>query len=151
TTDKARLRAVQQEISLWKNALLTPDQAEQAASTPSQVEAAKIYRSYMATLSAYQAVDFDDLIRLPAEILRDHAEVRERWQKRVQYLLVDEYQGTNYCQYLLVKALVGERAMFTAVGDDDQAIYAWRGATVENLANLQHDFPQLRLIKLEQN
>ena len=151
TTDKARLRAVQQEISLWKNALLTPDQAEQAASTPSQVEAAKIYRSYMATLSAYQAVDFDDLIRLPAEILRDHAEVRERWQKRVQYLLVDEYQDTNYCQYLLVKALVGERAMFTAVGDDDQAIYAWRGATVENLANLQHDFPQLRLIKLEQN
>lgn len=151
TTDKGRLRAVQQEISLWKNALVEPDQAEQQAITPSQIEAVKIYRSYAATLVAYQSVDFDDLIRLPALILEQHAQARERWQRRMLYLLVDEYQDTNQCQYRLLQHLVGDRAMFTAVGDDDQAIYAWRGATVENLARLTEDYPHLRLIKLEQN
>ncbi|MFC3553674.1 UvrD-helicase domain-containing protein [Alcaligenes endophyticus] len=151
TTDKARLRAVQQEISLWKNALIEPEQAEKLAMTPSQIEAAHVYRSYAATLVAYQSVDFDDLIRLPALLLEQHPPARERWQRRVLYLLVDEYQDTNQCQYRLLQHLVGERAMFTAVGDDDQAIYAWRGATVENLAKLTEDYPSLKLIKLEQN
>lgn len=151
TTDKARLKAVQQTISLWKNALLDPDAAEQAAASPSDVEAARIYRSYDATLRAYQAVDFDDLIRWPAVLLETHPAVRERWQSRVLYLLVDEYQDTNVCQYRIVQALTGSRAMFTAVGDDDQAIYAWRGATVENLAKLTVDYPALKVIKLEQN
>lgn len=151
TTDKARLRAVQQDISLWKNALLSPDAAEQAVMTPSQAESAKVYRHYDATLRAYQAVDFDDLIRLPTQLLEQNDEVRQRWQARVHYLLVDEYQDTNTCQYRLVQALVGDRAMFTAVGDDDQAIYAWRGATVENLHQLTVDFPTLNVIKLEQN
>ena len=151
TTDKGRLRAVQQEISLWKNALLGPDAAERSASTPSQVEAARVYRDYCATLTAYQAVDFDDLVRLPAQILLDHEEVRQRWQARVHYLLVDEYQDTNQCQYQFLLSLIGSRGMLTAVGDDDQAIYAWRGATVENLERLGTDFPNLQLIKLEQN
>lgn len=151
TTDKGRLRAVQQDISLWKNALLSPDAAAQAVQTPSQAESAKVYRSYDETLRAYQAVDFDDLIRLPAQLLATNEEVRQRWQARVHYLLVDEYQDTNACQYRLVQLLVGDRAMFTAVGDDDQAIYAWRGATVENLHQLTVDYPQLKLIKLEQN
>lgn len=151
TTDKGRLRAVQQDISLWKNALLNPNAAAQAVQTPSQAESAKVYRSYDETLRAYQAVDFDDLIRLPTELLESNADVRARWQKKVHYLLVDEYQDTNTCQYRLVQALVGARAMFTAVGDDDQAIYAWRGATVENLQQLTVDYPQLKLIKLEQN
>lgn len=151
TTDKARLKAVQQEISLWKNALMGPDEAERAASSPSQIEAARVYRSYAATLIAYQSVDFDDLIRLPAQLMEENPEVRERWQHRVQYLLVDEYQDTNLCQYRLVRSLTGQRAMFTVVGDDDQAIYAWRGATVENLAQLPTDYPTLRVIKLEQN
>ncbi|UYO94197.1 UvrD-helicase domain-containing protein [Pollutimonas sp. M17] len=151
TTDKARLRAVQQNISLWKNALMDPDAAERSASSPSEVEAAKVYRSYSATLAAYQSVDFDDLIRLPAMLLERNEEVRRRWQARVHYLLVDEYQDTNVCQYRLVQWLTGQRAMFTAVGDDDQAIYAWRGATVENLANLTTDYPGLQVIKLEQN
>ena len=151
TTDKARLRAVQQNISLWKNALMDPDAAERSASSASEAEAAKIYRSYSATLAAYQSVDFDDLIRLPAMLLEQNAEVRQRWQARVHYLLVDEYQDTNVCQYRLVKSLTGQRSMFTAVGDDDQAIYAWRGATVENLANLTTDYPALKIIKLEQN
>jgi ATP-dependent DNA helicase Rep len=151
TTDKARLRAVQQNISLWKNALMDPDAADRSASSASEVEAAKVYRSYSATLAAYQSVDFDDLIRLPALLLERNEEVRRRWQARVHYLLVDEYQDTNVCQYRLVQWLTGQRAMFTAVGDDDQAIYAWRGATVENLANLTTDYPDLQVIKLEQN
>ncbi|PHY07239.1 MAG: ATP-dependent DNA helicase Rep [Alcaligenaceae bacterium] len=151
TTDRARLRSVQQTISLWKNGLIDPEAAAALAATASEVEAAHVYRSYNATLAAYQAVDFDDLIALPAQIFEREAEVREKWQKRVRYLLVDEYQDTNVCQYRLVQWLTGPRALFTAVGDDDQAIYAWRGATTENLAKLTTDYPQIRLVKLEQN
>lgn len=151
TTDRARLRAVQQNISLWKNGLCGPEQALAEAQSPSEAEAARVYRDYCATLTAYQAVDFDDLIRLPAMLLETNEAVRQRWQSRVHYLLVDEYQDTNVCQYRMVQALVGSRAMFTAVGDDDQAIYAWRGATVENLQRLTRDFPGIELIKLEQN
>ena len=151
TTDKGRLKSVQQEISLWKNALMGPDDAERAANSPSQIEAARIYRDYAATLIAYQSVDFDDLIRLPAQLMESNQEVRERWQHRMQYLLVDEYQDTNLCQYRLVRSLTGQRSMFTVVGDDDQAIYAWRGATVENLAQLPSDYPNLKVVKLEQN
>lgn len=151
TTDKGRLRHVQGIISLWKNALMEPDDAAREAITPGDVEAANVYRSYAATLGAYQAVDFDDLIRIPAILLANNEEVRTRWQNRVRYLLVDEYQDTNVCQYRLVQLLTGPRAMFTAVGDDDQAIYAWRGATIENLAKLTTDYPNLKLIKLEQN
>lgn len=151
TTDKARLRAIQQSISLWKNALLDPDAAAHTARDANEAEAVKVYRSYQATLRAYQSVDFDDLIRLPALLLQSDEAVRARWQARVHYLLVDEYQDTNSCQYGLVRNLCGDRAMFTAVGDDDQAIYAWRGATVENLSRLNTDYPQLKLVKLEQN
>jgi len=151
TTDRGRLRAVQSTISLWKNALMDPDAAERAAATADEAEAARLYRSYQATLAAYRSVDFDDLIRLPAQLMERNPEVRERWQNRVRYLLVDEYQDTNVCQYRLVQWLTGPRAMFTAVGDDDQAIYAWRGATMENLAKLPADYPGLKIIKLEQN
>lgn len=98
----------------------------------------------MATLQAYQAVDFDDLIRLPAQLFERDEEVRERWQNKLRYLLIDEYQDTNTCQYLLLKLLAGPRAAFTAVGDDDQAIYGWRGATLENLKQLQVDFRRSR-------
>ena len=151
TTDKGRLRAVQNTISLWKNALVEPDEAERIASTEGEREAARAYRSYNATLRAYQSVDFDDLIRLPAQLLERDDEARERWQSRLRYMLVDEYQDTNACQYRLVQLITGPRAMFTAVGDDDQAIYAWRGATIENLAKLTTDYPNLKVIKLEQN
>ncbi len=151
TTDKARIRAVQHTISLWKNGLVEPEAAERLATSATEADAVRVYRSYRDTLLAYQAVDFDDLIRLPAQLLERDAEARERWQSRVRYLLVDEYQDTNACQYHLLRQLTGPRAMFTAVGDDDQAIYAWRGATVENLARLTTDYPQLQVIKLEQN
>jgi ATP-dependent DNA helicase Rep len=113
--------------------------------------AALLYRDYDKTLRAYQGVDFDDLIRLPVKLFDEHPEVRERWQNRLRYLLVDEYQDTNRAQYRLLKLLAGVRAAFTAVGDDDQAIYAWRGADIENLRQLPVDYPSLRVIKLEQN
>jgi ATP-dependent DNA helicase Rep len=151
TADPATLRRGQTAISLWKNALLSPEEAIAAARDEQAAQFARLYRDYSATIAAYQAVDFDDLIRLPTQLLQDNAEVRARWQAKIAYLLVDEYQDTNACQYALMKLLTGARAAFTAVGDDDQAIYAWRGATVENLAQLQRDYPRLKVIKLEQN
>ena len=154
TTDKQLIRRTQNAISLWKNALRSPDAALKMAANENEAQAARIYRNYCATLSAYQAVDFDDLIRLPVELFQSNEAARDRWQRRLRYLLIDEYQDTNACQYALVKLLVtgaGKKPMFTAVGDDDQAIYAWRGATLENIQTLQSDFPDLKLIKLEQN
>ncbi|MDB5761091.1 MAG: ATP-dependent helicase Rep [Herminiimonas sp.] len=154
TTDKQLIRRIQTAMSLWKNGLIGPDDALKNAVDEEQAQAARIYRNYVATLSSYQAVDFDDLIRLPVELFRGNDTVRDKWQRKLRYLLVDEYQDTNTCQYELVKLLVtgvGKKPMFTAVGDDDQAIYAWRGATIENLKTLQVDFPDLKVIKLEQN
>jgi ATP-dependent DNA helicase Rep len=154
TTDKQEIRRIQNSISLWKNGLVDPEDAINNAKDEDEAQAGRIYRSYVATLAAYQAVDFDDLIRLPVELFRNNEPIRDRWQRKLRYLLMDEYQDTNTCQYELVKLLVtglGKKPMFTAVGDDDQAIYAWRGASVENLKTLQTDFPDLRVIKLEQN
>ena len=154
TTDKQLIRSIQTAISLWKNGLIDPEDAIKQAKDEDEATAARVFRSYVATLAAYQAVDFDDLIRLPVELFRNNDPIRDKWQRRLRYLLMDEYQDTNTCQYELVKLLVtgiGKKPMFTAVGDDDQAIYAWRGASVENLKTLGDDFPDLRVIKLEQN
>ncbi|MEJ5211816.1 MAG: UvrD-helicase domain-containing protein [Burkholderiales bacterium] len=151
TTDKGLLKATQQRISRWKNDLVAPAAAAACADSEEALAAARAYVTYQDTLRAYQALDFDDLIRLPVELLEQDAEARGKWQDRLRYLLVDEYQDTNLCQYRLLKLLAGARAAFTAVGDDDQAIYAWRGANVENLRLLQQDFPRLKVIKLEQN
>jgi ATP-dependent DNA helicase Rep len=112
---------------------------------------ALIMQRYEERLTAYQSVDFDDLIGMPMRLLRGHPEVREKWQRILGHVLVDEYQDTNATQYELLKLLVGERAHFTAVGDDDQSIYGWRGATLDNLKKLPVDYPQLKVIKLEQN
>jgi len=151
TTDKAKLRWLQTTISLWKNGLLSPVQAAEAAKDEEEAVAARVYRDYANALHAYQAVDFDDLIRLPVTLLQDNAEIRQKWQDKFRHILVDEYQDTNTAQYRLLQQLTGVRASFTAVGDDDQAIYGWRGADVENLRRLTEDFPQLKVIKLEQN
>lgn len=151
TTDKAKLRWLQTTISLWKNALLSPAHAVEVAKDEEEALAARIYRDYANSLHAYQAVDFDDLIRLPVTLLQDNAEIRQKWQDKFRHILVDEYQDTNTAQYRLLQQLTGVRASFTAVGDDDQAIYGWRGADVENLRRLTEDFPQLKVIKLEQN
>ena len=151
STDKQLIRRTQWQISAWKNALVRPDQAESHAADESQVMAARIYRNYDATLRAYQAVDFDDLILLPVKLFTENGEALRRWCEKLRYFLVDEYQDTNRAQYQLLQLLCGEAGRFTAVGDDDQAIYAWRGADVENLRHLQADYPQLKVIKLEQN
>ena len=141
----------QHQISLWKNNLQTPEAAFQAADDDWAKQIAQVYAAYQATLENYQAVDFDDLIRLPTLLLQQNSDVRLKWQQRLQYLLIDECQDTNACQYALMRALVGLEGRFTAVGDDDQSIYAWRGANMENLRRLQEDYPQIKIIKLEQN
>ena len=151
TTDANTARGWQWTISAWKSAGLNAAQAMAQARGEDDRVAATIMGLYEERLSAYQSVDFDDLIALPLKLLRDHPEVREKWQKKMGHVLVDEYQDTNATQYELLKLLVGERARFTAVGDDDQSIYGWRGATLDNLKRLPQDFPELKVIKLEQN
>jgi ATP-dependent DNA helicase Rep len=151
TTDANTARGWQWTISAWKSAGLNAEQAMAQARGEDDRVAATIMGLYEERLSAYQSVDFDDLIALPLKLLRDHPEVREKWQKKMGHVLVDEYQDTNATQYELLKLLVGERARFTAVGDDDQSIYGWRGATLDNLKRLPQDFPELKVIKLEQN
>jgi len=149
--DKQLIQRCAHQISNWKNDMLTPELALRQAATPEERDFAAVYTDYQRNLTACNAVDFDDLIRLPTMLLQTNEAVRKRWQKKYQYLLVDEYQDTNTSQYQLVKLLVGERARFTVVGDDDQSIYSWRGAQPQNLALLQKDFPALKVVKLEQN
>ncbi|BBD76381.1 UvrD-helicase domain-containing protein [Hydrogenophilus thermoluteolus] len=149
--DRGWLQALQGQISQWKNQGVLPDAAEAVANDELTSQAARVYRDYERALAAYHAVDFDDLILKPLLLFERDPEAREAWQRRLRYLLVDEYQDTNRTQYRLLRALAGVRGAFTAVGDDDQAIYAWRGADVENLRLLQTDYPQLKVIKLEQN
>ena len=145
------IEGIQAQISNWKNDLILPDEALAQAKTPQEQTAASVYMHYQRTLKAYNAVDFDDLILIPVVLFRDNPDVLEKWQFRIRYMLVDEYQDTNASQYLLVKMLVGSQARFTVVGDDDQSIYAWRGARPENLALLKEDFPHLKVVMLEQN
>ncbi|WP_028389133.1 UvrD-helicase domain-containing protein [Legionella fairfieldensis] len=150
--DRDYLMQVQQQISRWKNELHEPEMVMNSSpDSPIHEEVAQLYPRYQQALQAYNAVDFDDLIRLPVCILTNNADILVYWQNKIRHLLVDEYQDSNTSQYQLVKLLTGIRAHFTVVGDDDQSIYAWRGAKPENLAQLQRDYPQLKLIKLEQN
>ena len=151
TTDAATARQWQWTISLWKNMGLNAAQAEAIAKDDNERTIAKIMARYEERLTAYQSVDFDDLIGLPLKLLQDHEEVRLKWQAQLGHVLVDEYQDTNATQYEVLKCLVGSNARFTAVGDDDQSIYGWRGATLDNLKRLPQDFPALKVIKLEQN
>ncbi|HWI77715.1 MAG TPA: UvrD-helicase domain-containing protein [Ramlibacter sp.] len=151
TTDAKTARQWQWAISLWKNMGLNAAQAEAQARDDNEKLTARIMARYEERLAAYQSVDFDDLIGLPLKLLQQHAEVREKWQAQLGHVLVDEYQDTNATQYEVLKLLVGERGRFTAVGDDDQSIYGWRGATLDNLKRLPLDFPKLKVVKLEQN
>ncbi|MFH4679649.1 DNA helicase Rep [Vibrio diabolicus] len=149
--DKDLLRQLLSCISNWKNDMLTPEQAKARAQGEQQQLFAFCFDMYQKQMKAYNALDFDDLILMPVLLLRNHEDVRQRWQNRIRYLLVDEYQDTNTSQYELVKLIVGERGRLTVVGDDDQSIYSWRGAKPQNLVLLGEDYPNLRLIKLEQN
>ncbi|GKW11544.1 MULTISPECIES: DNA helicase Rep [Pectobacterium] len=149
--DKVLLQQLISTISNWKNDLIDPAGAAATARSERDKLFVHCYSLYHEHLRACNVLDFDDLILLPTLLLKQNAEVRERWQNRLRYLLVDEYQDTNTSQYELVKLLVGTRARFTVVGDDDQSIYSWRGARPQNLVLLQQDFPALDVIKLEQN
>jgi ATP-dependent DNA helicase Rep len=149
--DKADIRMAQSQMSNWKANFVAPEHALSLVDTEAEQRIAVLYGRYQETLRAYQAMDFDDLIRLPVDLFNAHPEALLRWQQRLRYLLVDEYQDTNSCQYQMMRLLAGVRAALTVVGDDDQAIYAWRGADVQNLQNLQNDYPHLQVIKLEQN
>ncbi|EKN5073580.1 DNA helicase Rep [Yersinia enterocolitica] len=149
--DKTLLQQLISQISNWKNDLLDPAAAAALARSERDKLFFHCYGLYDAHLKACNVLDFDDLISLPTLLLQNDLEVRERWQNRLRYLLVDEYQDTNTSQYQMVKLLVGSRARFTVVGDDDQSIYSWRGARPQNLVLLNEDFPQLQVIKLEQN
>lgn len=149
--DKALLQSAQRRISHWKNAMLLPEHVQADEAFPNDALFVELYAAYQKHLKACNALDFDDLILLPTLLLKQVPAVRQRWQQRIRYLLVDEYQDTNTSQYELVRLLVGERGRFTVVGDDDQSIYSWRGAQPENLSLLQNHYPELKVIKLEQN
>lgn len=142
---------VQGQISNLKNELITPEKALHMAQSPQEMQIAQVYSRYSEALKAYNSVDFDDLIMIPSQLFHQHPHVLKKWQNRIRYLLVDEYQDTNGAQYELVKMIVGGRQGLTVVGDDDQSIYAWRGARPENLIKLNQDYPQLKIVKLEQN
>ena len=151
SVDVATARSWQWVISSWKSAGLNAEMALLQAKDDNERIIAKVMASYEERLSAFQAVDFDDLIGLPLKLLQNHEDVRKKWQAQMGHVLVDEYQDTNATQYEVLKYLVGDRARFTAVGDDDQSIYGWRGATLDNLRKLPVDFPNLKVITLEQN
>ncbi|QTR49067.1 DNA helicase Rep [Candidatus Thiothrix anitrata] len=138
-------------ISRWKNDFISVAQSALIASTTDEKLAALLYEKYQRQIKAYNAVDFDDLIVLPVQLFEQHPDALQYWQQKLRYLLVDEYQDTNACQYRLIRLLAGVRGALTAVGDDDQSIYAWRGARPENIAQLQTDYPMLKVVKLEQN
>ncbi|MBI1423746.1 MAG: AAA family ATPase [Gammaproteobacteria bacterium] len=142
---------VRWKISDWKQNAISPELARSHAADAIHATAASVYKQYEQALQAYNAVDFDDLILKPLQVLSEDAEYRTQWQCRIKHVLVDEYQDTNACQYAFIKQLVGKSGHFTVVGDDDQSIYAWRGARPENLSELQRDYPYLKVIKLEQN
>ena len=149
--DKDLLRELVSAISNWKNDLIMPQQALTQARDEKYQTFAKCYERYSNQIRAYNALDFDDLIMLPTLLFKNNKEVRSKWQEKIRYLLVDEYQDTNTSQYELIKLLVGQRGRFTVVGDDDQSIYSWRGARPQNMVRLRDDFPNLQVIKLEQN
>ena len=149
--DGDQAATVQQRISNWKNDRVLPDQAVKAATTPADILCAQAYLRYTRALRAYNALDFDDLILLPTILFENSEDILQKWQNKLRHLLVDEYQDTNSSQYLLVKQIIGLTGTLTVVGDDDQSIYSWRGARPENLVQLQEDYPQLKIVKLEQN
>lgn len=144
-------RVLQNRISYWKNEFIEPDKALAEAADDADRVSALLYARYNELLRACNSVDFDDLISLPVKMLNENREIRDKWRGRVRHLLVDEYQDTNAAQYALVQLLVDKFGALTAVGDDDQSIYSWRGARPENLMALKVDYPNLRVIKLEQN
>lgn len=138
-------------ISSAKNQLLSPVDYAKVANDFYEEKAAQIYASYQEKLRQNNALDFDDLLLLTVRLLQENAEVREKYQDKFQYIMVDEYQDTNHVQYLLTKLLAGKHRNICVVGDADQSIYGWRGADIQNILDFEKDYPDAKLIKLEQN
>lgn len=139
------------QISNAKNKLQTPEAYWREASDFFSQQVAKIYVAYQEKLRANNAVDFDDLLLLTLQLLQSNTEVREKYQNKFDYLMVDEYQDTNHAQYLLTKVLAGKHKNICVVGDADQSIYGWRGADIQNILDFEKDYPDAKLVKLEQN
>ncbi len=138
-------------ISAWKNQDIAPETATQRTTTYIEEVYAKIYTAYRKALRQCNAVDFDDLILETVHLLEDHAAVRREYASKFRHVLVDEFQDTNELQLILIKALCSEHGNLFAVGDDDQSIYGWRGARVENMLQFEDYFPGTHLFRLEQN
>ncbi|MFN8588049.1 MAG: UvrD-helicase domain-containing protein [Candidatus Eisenbacteria bacterium] len=138
-------------ISDCKNALVSPDECERAAMTPFDRSVAQCYRRYQAGLRAAGALDFDDLIAESVRLFLEHPAAGERWSRRFEHILVDEYQDTNHAQFRLVQALAAVHGNLFVVGDDDQSIYGWRGADLANVLDFERAFPGAVTIRLEQN
>lgn len=149
--DTENIKLQYAKISIWKSNATNPEAALHLAENDFDRSTAILYQHYQKQLKHYNAVDFDDLILLPLQLLTAHADIKNKWQEKIHYLLVDEYQDTNATQYALIRLLTDMRGAFTVVGDDHQSIYAWRGARPENLIQLQEDYPGLKIITLEQN
>jgi DNA helicase-2/ATP-dependent DNA helicase PcrA len=143
-------QAILSRISLWKNALLKPGKVRAKGDEYDQA-AASIYGAYESTLADMHAVDFDDLVTKPVVLLRERPGIRSKWRTRFAHVLVDEFQDTNLAQLDLVRLLANERGNVCVVGDDDQSIYGWRGACVDNILDFEQHFPGAVVTKLEQN
>ncbi len=144
-------RTVQSRISWAKNHMVDPQDYFLASKDPTSERVAHIFQAYQAELRKNNAMDFDNLLLEAVRLLKASGEVRERYQRRYQYVLVDEYQDTNRPQYELMKLLAGEHKNVCAVGDEDQSIYSWRGADIRNILEFEKDFPNARIVRLEQN
>jgi DNA helicase II / ATP-dependent DNA helicase PcrA len=144
-------RSLAAQVSNLKNELVDPDGFESTAIGPQQRAVAEAYKLYQRRLREAHALDFDDLIMATVQLLQSHPEVAQKYRQRFKHVLVDEYQDTNHAQYMLVKELVGDSGELCVVGDADQSIYAFRGATIRNILEFERDFPNARTILLEQN
>ncbi len=144
-------RGVLSRISWAKNHMRDPEEVFLEGNDPKSERLAQVYKVYREQLHKANALDFDDLLLFTERLLREAAEVRQRYHRRFRYLLIDEYQDTNRPQYELMRLLAGERHNVCVVGDEDQSIYSWRGADIHNILDFELHFPEARVIRLEQN
>ncbi len=144
-------RSVLSQISWAKNHMLDPQEVYLNSSDPKTERVSQIYAEYKKELAKANALDFDDLLLETVRLLKAVSEVREYYNRRFQYVMIDEYQDTNRPQYELMRMLAGSRHNVCAVGDEDQSIYSWRGADIRNILEFEQDFPEAKIIRLEQN
>ena len=148
---KFPVRSIAAVISEAKNKLVDPEEFSQKASDYFQQKVVDIYKSYQKKLKSNNALDFDDIIMLTVQLFQQNKQVFRYYQDKFRYIMVDEYQDTNHAQYMLIKLLASEYRNLCVVGDDDQSVYGWRGADIQNILDFERDYPEAKVIKLEQN